>query len=143
MSTPVSAGGGERPKGPTGPRRRFRGPDRGPRPLRDGLDEAVDRLVAPGGPAAPSATTMATILSRWEEIAGVMLAGHARPVGMNGGTLVVATDHPARATQVRMMSAELLDRIRTVAGDAPNGITVVVRPETNGTQPPRGSGTVG
>lgn len=90
---------------------------------------------------------MAKILSRWEEIAGVALAGHVRPVGMTGSTLVVAADHPARATQVRMLSGELLSRIREVAGgapgDAPDEIRVVVRPATSGRQPPEENGPVG
>jgi predicted nucleic acid-binding Zn ribbon protein len=86
---------------------------------------------------------MAKILSRWEEIAGVALAGHVRPVGMTGSTLVVAADHPARATQVRMLSGELLSRIREMAGDAPDEIRVVVRPATSGRQPPEENGPVG
>jgi predicted nucleic acid-binding Zn ribbon protein len=142
MSTPTPPAGG----GPGEPRRRRRrqwGPDRGPRPLRDGIDAAVNRLLPPGTPPAPPATAMAKILSRWEEIAGVALAGHVRPVGMTGSTLVVAADHPARATQVRMLSGELLSRIREMAGDAPDEIRVVVRPATSGRQPPEENGPVG
>lgn len=135
------------------------GQDRGPRPLRDGLDQAVDRLLptAPSielssgqpsrlgadEPGRPKVTALATVLGRWEEIAGATLAGHTRPVRMTGAALVVATDHPARATQVRLLSGELLARVREVTGFSPEEIRVVVRPGIGGPSTPREDGPVG
>ncbi len=163
MSGPSVTGGGASPNGPRRPRRRVAGPDRGPRPLRDGLDQAVDRLLptvpstgASGGDPTghrstegggeadkPKVTVLASVLGRWEEIAGAELAGHSHPVGMSGTTLVVATDHAARATQVRMLSSELLERIRDVTGSAPREIRVVVRPGIGDSSTPRERGPVG
>lgn len=101
------------------------------------LDEAVRRLVPPDpSPApAPSAGTLGAVFARWDEIAGPRLARHVRPLRLSGGVLVVAVDQPAWATQVRSLSADLLQRVAEVSGEAPARLQVTVRP------PDRGSGT--
>ncbi len=57
-----------------------------------------------------------TVFSRWEQIVGPDIAGHARPVSLHRGVLVLAVDHPAWATQLRYMTAELLTRVAEATG---------------------------
>jgi predicted nucleic acid-binding Zn ribbon protein len=118
------------PPGKPPPRRRRRRPgvDPGPRRLAEGLDEAVARLAPPDAPSSPSASSLSAVFTRWEEIVGPKLARHVRPLRLSGGVLVVAADHPARATQVRALGASLLDRVRDVSGESPDRLQVTVRP---------------
>jgi predicted nucleic acid-binding Zn ribbon protein len=104
------------------PARRRRPPaaDRGPRPLSEGLGEAVARLDT-------DAATLGTVFSRWEEIAGTDLARHVQPLKLSAGVLWVAADHAAWATQVRALGTTLLERVGTVAGAAPSRLEVTVR----------------
>ncbi|MDA8047949.1 MAG: DUF721 domain-containing protein [Actinomycetota bacterium] len=84
------------------------GPSRGeqdPRKVSELLDRTTRRL---GG---PSSSTTSTVFARWEQIVGPDIAGHARPVSVHRGVLVLAVDHPAWATQLRYMTADLLSRI--------------------------------
>jgi len=82
-----------------------------------------------GGPDSGSLTA---IFSRWEDIAGPVLASHVRPLHLQGGTLVVAVDHPAWATQVRMLAATLLARVGEVGGTTPQRLEVTVRRSEGG-----------
>jgi predicted nucleic acid-binding Zn ribbon protein len=128
-------------EGPPPPRRRRRrpGPDPGPRPLAEGLDDAVARL-SPKGVAGPPATSLSAVFTRWEEIAGEAVARHVQPVRLSGGVLVVAADHPAWATQVRALGAGLLVRVGEVSGTAPTRLEVTVRATQRGPRngPPGG-----
>jgi predicted nucleic acid-binding Zn ribbon protein len=112
-SSPGAGGGG--------PGRRRSGRDRGPRPVADSLDAVVGQL----GPV--DAGSLAAVFNRWEDIAGPRLAGHVRPLRLENGVLVVAADHPARATQVRSLSATLLARVGEITGQAPDRLEVTVR----------------
>lgn len=129
---------------PGGRRRRQAGPDHGPRPLAEGLDDALSRLVPPEPPEPPgvdggegtagaapagtvSAGAMGAVFSRWEEIAGTAVARHVRPVRLAGGVLVVVVDEPAWATQVRSLGTRLLARVGEVAGERPQRLRVTVR----------------
>jgi len=131
------------PRGPAepgepgdGPRRRRRaGRDVGPRPLKDGLDEAVARLrggSAHSGhsahPAHSAGATAATLFSRWGEICGPAVAKHARPIRLTAGTLEVVVDHPAWATELRMQSSTILARVTEAAGETADRLVVRVRP---------------
>jgi Dna[CI] antecedent, DciA len=126
----------------SGPRRRrYHGPDRGPRPVSESLDRAVDRLTGPGGAGgvraaggggendrarAADTAAPAALFTRWDEIAGE-LAAHARPVRLAQGVLVVAVDHPARATAVRAQAGALLQRARAVTGVPAERLSVTVQ----------------
>ena len=81
-----------------------------PKKLSELLDRTTKRL---GG---PSSGTSSTVFSRWEQVVGPEIAGHARPVSVRDGTLVLAVDHPAWATQLRYMTSELLTRISEASG---------------------------
>jgi predicted nucleic acid-binding Zn ribbon protein len=101
-----------------------RGRSEGPLPLARALEDVAGRLGA-GRPEL-----LAVIFGRWEELVGPSLAAHVQPVKLTAGTLVVSVDHPAWATQVRHLSAEILERMRSqLAGaDAPQRLEIRVRP---------------
>ncbi len=117
-------------------RRRPPGPDRGPRPLAEGLGDAVARLDTDPG-------ALGTLFSRWDEIAGPDLARHVRPLKLAGGVLVVAADHAAWATQVRALSTTLLERVGVIAGSVPTRLEVTVRRADGGRQRAPGGPPVG
>jgi predicted nucleic acid-binding Zn ribbon protein len=81
-------------------------------------------LVRLGAP--PSTATMESVFARWEELVGAELADHARPVRIDGRTLVVAVDHPAWGTRVRMDSGRILARVATPEGPPLERVEVVV-----------------
>lgn len=87
--------------------------DREPHKIAELLDRTTRRL---GG---PTSGTTSTVFSRWDDIVGLDIAGHSRPVSLHRGVLVLAVDHPAWATQLRYMTADLLTRISdaTAAGE--------------------------
>ncbi len=86
--------------------------ERDPQRIGELLDRTTKRL---GG---PTSSTTSTVFSRWEQIVGTDIAGHSRPVSLHGGVLVLAVDHPAWATQLRYMTADLLTRISDATAGA-------------------------
>ncbi|MDA8355889.1 MAG: DUF721 domain-containing protein [Actinomycetota bacterium] len=97
------------------------------------IEGAVERLGPHHGGRSPRVLALAEVVSHWEEIAGPGLAPHVRPLKLEGSTLVVAADHSARATQVRLLGAELIGRLRQATGEAGEEVVVdevrvVVRP---------------
>lgn len=69
---------------------------------------------------------MESVFSRWEDLVGTELSAHARPVRIDGGTLVVAVDHPAWGTRVRMEAGGILERIAMPEGQSLRRVEVVV-----------------
>jgi predicted nucleic acid-binding Zn ribbon protein len=70
------------------------------------------------------------VFTRWEEVVGATLAGHATPVRVEAGVLVVAVDQPPWATQVRVLGPRILARVAELAGDRADRldrVEVVVR----------------
>ena len=68
------------------------------------------------------------MFARWDRIVGEAMAGHVRPLRLDGGVLVVSVDHPAWATQVRLLGDQLLDRVADEAGVArPGKVEVRIR----------------
>lgn len=84
--------------------------EREPKKLSELLDRTAKRL---GG---PSSGTSSALFSRWDQVVGTDIAAHARPVSLHRGTLVLAVDHPAWATQLRYMTSDLLTRIAEATG---------------------------
>ena len=107
--------------------------ERDPRRVSESLDRLARRL------GAPTAGVTAAVFSRWEELVGPDIAAHSHPVSLHDGVLTLAVDHPAWATQLRFMTAELIDRIG--AGTGSSEVTsIVVRVAGPGGRPDRGRG---
>ena len=85
----------------------------GPRRVGDAMPRLLRRLGASASPA-----TMEAVFARWDEVVEGDLGAHARPLRVDGRTLVVAVDHPAWATRARMQSAHILARVQAL-GDTP------------------------
>jgi len=81
-----------------------------PHRVGDDLDTVLRRAGGSGGVAATA------VFARWEEAVGESVAAHARPLRLDGTTLVVGVDAPAYATQLRLLSTQLLSRLRDLAG---------------------------
>jgi predicted nucleic acid-binding Zn ribbon protein len=81
-----------------------------PHRIGDDLDVLLRRAGGAGGVAS------AAVFTRWEEAVGAAVAAHAHPLRLDGTTLVVGVDGPAYATQLRLLTAQLLTRLRDLAG---------------------------
>lgn len=81
-----------------------------PIPLTSSLDAVVKTL------RGPSRAAVGGVFGRWAEAVGEQVAAHVQPLRLDGTTLVVEVDDPAWATQVRLLTATITDRLRTVAG---------------------------
>jgi predicted nucleic acid-binding Zn ribbon protein len=97
--------------------------DPGPRPVNDSLDSLARRL------GAPRASSVEAVFARWEEVVGESVASHAQPRSLRRGTLVVAVDDPAWASELRSLIPAILERCAALAGaDTVRKIDVRVRP---------------
>jgi predicted nucleic acid-binding Zn ribbon protein len=85
----------------------------------------MPRLLKRLGVAA-SPATIEVVFARWDELVEGGLEGHARPLRIDGRTLVVAVDHPAWATRARMQSAQILARVRALGDTAIERLEVLV-----------------
>ena len=78
--------------------------------LVDSLDDVVRALRGPG------ARVTAGVFGRWDEVVGTTVAAHARPVVLDGGSLLVEVDEPGWAAQLRFLEADLLARLAAAVG---------------------------
>ena len=85
------------------------------------LDRVLDSVMA--GLGGPSVDTMVVLHERWSEVVGPEVADHARPRSIEGGRLRIVVDSPAWASHLRWAEAEILERLRTLAG--PDEVTSV------------------
>ncbi len=70
------------------------------------------------------------VFGRWEELVGPAMAAHVRPLRLHGAALVVVADHPAWATQVRHLAADVLARLDQACAPAPGPERLEVRVRT-------------
>ncbi|MFC0674964.1 DUF721 domain-containing protein [Brachybacterium hainanense] len=56
------------------------------------------------------------VLEEWDDIVGEQVSQHCRPVSLDEGTLVVSADSSAWATQLRMISSQLITTIEDHIG---------------------------
>ena len=84
-------------------------PAEGPRPVAASLPEVARRIGGEG------AVELAAVRAAWPAVVGEAAAAHAWPKSLVTGVLTVATDHHAWATELRLLSAELLERLRPVS----------------------------
>jgi predicted nucleic acid-binding Zn ribbon protein len=98
-----------------------------PRPVGDSLDGMARKL------GAPRVSVLNAVFARWEEIVGPSVAAHARPVSLRAGVLVIGTDQPGWATQLRFLGPDLLARLASIAGDdAVERVEIKVLPPAGG-----------
>lgn len=83
------------------------------RPLSDPAGEQPRRL---GESLARYRTALSRVLEVWREVVGESVAGHAQPVAVRKGTLVVDVDDPVWATQLRWLGDDLLGRLAEAVG---------------------------
>jgi predicted nucleic acid-binding Zn ribbon protein len=91
-----------------------RNEDRDPERLGPSLDRVARRL------GAPSASALSGLFHRWDELVGASIAAHAKPISLRAGDLLVEVDSSAWATQLRFMTADLVERCCAELG--PNAV---------------------
>ncbi len=98
------------------------------------LSAAIGRLLDAEGWTLAAAT--GSVFGRWAQIVGADLAAHTTPETLTDGELTVTADSTAWATQVRLLSAQLVRRLNQELGDGTvRRVKVrgpVVRPEKAG-----------
>jgi predicted nucleic acid-binding Zn ribbon protein len=107
------------PRRPAGERGHGRGA--GPRPVASSLADAAHLLGVEGG------VELATVRKGWAEAVGAEVAAHCWPAALRHGQLTVATDHPAWATQLRILSGQLLTGIKSIAPEV-EAVVIQVSP---------------
>ena len=85
-----------------------------PKPLSASMDSVVRSLQ--GGTQHAGAAAVGGVFGRWSEVVGEAMAAHVQPVKLERDRLVVEVREPAWATQVRMLSDRIIDRLKEVVG---------------------------
>jgi predicted nucleic acid-binding Zn ribbon protein len=80
---------------------------------------------------------LSAVFTGWEDLVGPDVAAHATPRSLRDGVLTVVVDHPAWATSLRMLSADLLRRVAGQAGDGIDQLVVLVDPGPGRSRRPR------
>jgi len=75
------------------------------------------------------------VFVHWEDAVGASVAAHAQPLSLARGTLVVAVEDPAWATQLRYLASDILRRLSDLVG-GPVAERVEVRVGRRGAPPP-------
>jgi hypothetical protein len=81
--------------------------------------DSLERIATSIG--APRPGLLTTVFAGWVGLVGPDIAAHAAPRSLRGGVLTVVVDHPAWATGLRLLSADLLRRIAADPGSAGAG----------------------
>ncbi len=97
------------------------------------LSSAISGLVDAEGWALAAAT--GSVFGRWAEIVGADLAAHTTPDTLTDGELTVSADSTAWATQLRLLSSQLVKRLNAELGDG-TVLRVRVRGPVSGSQRP-------
>jgi predicted nucleic acid-binding Zn ribbon protein len=74
------------------------------------LDAVMRSLKGPGR------QQVSGVFGRWEELVGPQIAQHARPVRLDSKVLTVEVDDPAWATQIKLLSLGLRERLASEVG---------------------------
>jgi predicted nucleic acid-binding Zn ribbon protein len=78
--------------------------------LKELLGDALSALVG------PRRARQGSVLDAWADVVGEARARHARPLGIRGQILVVATDHPAVYYELGMQRTSLVEALNARAG---------------------------
>lgn len=81
-----------------------RNEDVDPQRIGASLDKVAKRF------GTSSASALHGLFERWAELVGDGIAGHAAPVSLRRGVLLVEVDTNAWATQLRFMTTDLVDK---------------------------------
>lgn len=93
----------------------------GPQQVGFGVDRVMKHLNA------PNPSTVQGVFSRWPELVGDVIAEHTRPARIIDGELVIEADSAAWLSELRWMSDEILNQIRTKLGtDEVTSVSVVL-----------------
>jgi predicted nucleic acid-binding Zn ribbon protein len=84
--------------------------DTGPRRVKESLDPIARKL------GAPRAAALEAVFARWTDVVGEIVAAHATPRSLRKGTLVVAVDDSAWATELRFLGPQIIERCAELAG---------------------------
>jgi len=79
------------------------------------LGDELERLVENQGWAATMPT--ATLMGAWDRLVGPDVAAHCRPERLTDGELVLVAESTAWATQLRLLSRSILERLRAEVGE--------------------------
>jgi predicted nucleic acid-binding Zn ribbon protein len=91
--------------------------------LADLLPEALRSLVG------PRRARQAAALDAWPEVVGEVHARHTKALGLRGDALVVSTDLPALAYELRLRRDALVEALNRKVGDGTIAdIQIVLRP---------------
>lgn len=108
-------------EGSAAARRRADNREANARPARPTADDptpfgtAIDELLADRGWQGDAA--VAAVTADWDATVGAELAAHCRPVSLRAGTLTISAESTAWATQIRLLSAQLIARIGESFGE--------------------------
>lgn len=58
-----------------------------------------------------SATLLAKVVEVWPTIVGERMSAHAVPSKIDGSELIVVVDHPAWATELRLMNSRIVSQL--------------------------------
>jgi predicted nucleic acid-binding Zn ribbon protein len=97
------------------------------------LAAAIGGLLDDEGWTLAAAT--GSVFGRWAHIVGGDLAAHTTPERLTDGELTVAADSTAWATQLRLLSGQLIKRLNAELGDGSVVRVRVVGPVTSSRQP--------
>jgi predicted nucleic acid-binding Zn ribbon protein len=89
---------------------------REPVPLTQSLDGVVRSLQGTRGGPTSGAKAVGGVFGQWVEIVGEHVAAHVTPVRLDRDRLVVEVADPAWATQVRLLSDRMRERVAEVTG---------------------------
>jgi predicted nucleic acid-binding Zn ribbon protein len=75
---------------------------------------ALDRLVAERG--WQEAVSVGGVMGRWDAVVGTDIAAHCRPIKLEGGELTVEAESTAWATQLRLLTRTMTERLAAELG---------------------------
>jgi len=108
-------------------------------PAQPTADEPQPLAAAIGGLLENEGWTLAaatgSVFGRWAHIVGGELAAHTTPERLTDGELTVTADSTAWATQLRLLSGQLVKRLNTELGDGTVLRVRVIGPVTSTRQP--------
>lgn len=96
----------------------------GPRLLSDAMDDVVRSLQ--GGRQRPGAAAVGGVFGRWVDIVGEAVAAHVQPIRLDRDRLVVEVSDPAWATQMRLLTDRVRERVAEVTGTTVESVEVRV-----------------